>query len=272
MTGSSPGLGDRWFSYSDPRPAADVRLFCLPYAGSGASAFRAWPAAFGPRVEVVAVQLPGREQRMRERPVIEPAHVAAAIATEANRPYAIFGHSMGGRLAFEVARELRRTGRPLPVRLYPSGTNPPHLPIAGPLAGLSTMADEELTTRVAAAGGVPEEVLAVPKLFGLFLPVLRADLGWVDDYTFAEEPPLPMPVVAFAGETDQVATPTRMRGWDRHTEAAFTLHTLSGGHFFPHEQLDRLSNLIEADLFETGPPISSARPNRVPPRTGSHRL
>jgi surfactin synthase thioesterase subunit len=254
MTESPVELRDRWFSHPDPRPAADVRLFCLPHAGSGASVFRPWPAAFGPRVEVVAVQLPGREQRMRERPVIEPARVADAIAGEADRPFAIFGHSMGGRLAFEVARELRRTGRQLPLRLYASGTNPPHLPTAGPFAGLSTVADEELMTRLAEAGGVPQEVLAVPELFALFLPVLRADLGWVDDYTLVEEPPLPMPVVAFAGETDPVATPELMRTWDRHTEAAFTLHTFPGGHFFLHEHLDRLSDLIEADLLGTGLP------------------
>lgn len=261
MTESTAGVRDRWFSHPDPRPTADVRLFCLPHAGSGASGFRPWPAAFGPRIEVVAVQLPGREQRMREQPVIEPARVADAIAAEADRPYAIFGHSMGGRLAFEVARELRRSGRPLPVRLYPSGTNPPHLPTAGPFAGLSKVADEELAAHLAAAGGVPQEVLAVPELFALFLPVLRADLGWVDDYAFVEEPPLPMPVVAFAGQADQVATPELMQSWDRHTEAAFALHTLPGGHFFLHEQLDRLSDLIEADLLGTehgGPPGSRA--------------
>src|ERR1700741_2675334 len=107
----------RWLSFPAPRRAAELRLFCLPFAGAGASAFREWPSAFGPRVEVVAVQLPGREQRIRERPVIDSTEGWSTIAAPADRPYAIFGPSMGARLAFEVVRELRRAGRPLPLRL-----------------------------------------------------------------------------------------------------------------------------------------------------------
>jgi surfactin synthase thioesterase subunit len=249
MSDSPQALRDLWLGNAEPRPTAEVQLFCLPYAGSGASAFRAWQAAFGPRVEVLPVQLPGREQRMRERPAVEPARVAAVIAAAADRPYAVFGHSMGGRLGFEVVRELRRTGGPLPARLYPSATNPPHLPTSGPFAGLSRMDDGELTRRLAEGGGVPAEVLAVPELFTLFLPVLRADLGWVDDYVYTDGPPVPVPVVAFAGEEDPVAPPDRMAGWQRHTEATFRLHVLPGGHFFLHEHVDRLAGLITGDLL-----------------------
>ena len=239
----------RWLAFPSPRPDADVRLFCLPFAGAGANAFREWPSAFGPRVEIAAVRLPGREQRIREAPVIEPEHVAEAVADAADRPFAIFGHSMGARLAFEVVRELRRTGGPLPLRLYPSGINPPHLPTAGPFAGLSRASDEELLAGVAEGGGVPEAVLAVPELLSLFLPVLRADLTWVDDYVCADAPPLPVPVVAFAGDADPVAPPSRMDGWHGHTTGGFTLHTLPGGHFFLIDQLPRVAALIEEDLL-----------------------
>lgn len=239
----------QWLTVSDPRPDAELRLFCLPFAGAGANTFREWPSVFGPRVEIAAVRLPGREQRIRERPVIDPVEVASTIAAAADRPYAIFGHSMGARLAFEVVRELRRTGRPLPLRLYPSGINPPHLPTMGPFAGLSKRSDEELLTGVAEGGGVPDAVLAVPELLSLFLPVLRADLTWVDDYVYTEGPPLPVPVVAFAGDTDPVAPPSRMDGWHDHTEAGFTLHTLPGGHFFFLDHLPRVAELIEKDLL-----------------------
>jgi surfactin synthase thioesterase subunit len=239
----------RWLAFPGPRPEADVRLFCLPFAGAGASAFREWPHAFGPRVEIAGVRLPGREQRISEPPVVEPAEIAAAIAGAVDRPFAIFGHSMGACLAFEVVRELRRTGAPLPLRLYASGAGPPHLPVTGPFAGLSTVDDHELMTRVAEGGGVPSSVLAVPELFALFLPVLRADLTWVDGYTYTDGPPLPVPVVAFAGETDPVAPPTSMGGWRDHTTAGLTLHTLPGGHFFVVDQLPRLAALIEDDLL-----------------------
>jgi surfactin synthase thioesterase subunit len=240
---------DPWLSFPDPRPGADIRLICLPYAGGAASVFRAWPKAFGPRVEVVAVQLPGREQRIRERPVVDPEQVAAAVDRAADRPYAIFGHSMGGRLGFDAIRLLRAAGRPLPVRFYPSGANPPHLPAAGPLAGLSKVDDDEFAARLVAAGGVPAEVVAEEELFELFLPMLRADIAWVDGYTYTEGPPLPVPVTAFGGTADPVAPPSRLPAWREHTTAAFTLHTLPGGHFFLHDRLPELSEVIEADLL-----------------------
>jgi surfactin synthase thioesterase subunit len=246
MTGSAQ---DPWFSCPDPRPGADFRLICLPYAGGAASVYRSWPKVFGPRVEVVAVQLPGREQRIRERPAVEPEQVASAIARMADRPYAIFGHSMGARLGFEVIRILRATGRPLPVRFYPSGATPPHVPSTGPLAGLSTMDDEELGARLVAAGGVPAEVVAERELFTLFLPMLRTDFAWVDGYTYTDGPPLPVPIVAFAGAADPVALASRLPGWREHTTESFTPHTLPGGHFFLHDRLPEMSALIEADLL-----------------------
>jgi surfactin synthase thioesterase subunit len=240
---------DPWFSVPDPRPGADVRLFCLPYAGGAASVYRAWPKAFGPRVEVVAVQLPGREQRIRERPAVEPEQVASAIARMADRPYAIFGHSMGARLGFDVIRILRATGRPLPVRFYPSGATPPHVPSTGPLAGLSTMDVEEFGARLVAAGGVRAEVVAERELFELFLPMLRTDFAWVDGYTYTDGPPLPVPIVAFAGASDPVALASLLPGWREHTTESFTTHTLPGDHFFLHDRLPEMSALIEADLL-----------------------
>ena len=107
-----------WFLTFRAEPAAPVVLFCLPPAGAGASCYRQWPAALGPEVEVRAVQLPGRENRLAEEPRIDVAGLAAAVAEAADRPYALFGHSMGGRLAYEVIRELRRTGGPLPRVVY----------------------------------------------------------------------------------------------------------------------------------------------------------
>ena len=246
------GPNDPWLTYPDPRPGADVRLFCLPYAGGAASVYRAWPKAFGPRVEVVAVQLPGREQRIRERPAVEPEQVASAIARVADRPYAIFGHSMGARLGFEVIRILRAAGRPLPVRFYPSGSTPPHLRYTGPLSGLSTVDDAELGARLVAAGGVPAEVVAEPDLFELFLPMLRADFAWVDGYTYTEGPPLPIPMMAFAGAVDPVALASGLPGWGEHTTESFTLHTLPGNHFFLYDRLPEISALIEADLLAAG--------------------
>ncbi|HEY0639557.1 MAG TPA: alpha/beta fold hydrolase [Pseudonocardiaceae bacterium] len=241
---------DRWFSSPVRRTAARAQLFCLPYAGGGASVFRAWPRAFGPEVEVLPVQLPGRESRFAEPAVVDAVAVAEAIAARADRPFAVFGHSMGGRLGFEVVRELRRTGRELPVRLYASGARPPDVMLDdGPFDGASRVSDEELTERLARGGGVPAEVLNEPELLELVLPVIRTDFGWLDDYSFTEEPPLPVPVVVFAGEGDTIVTPAEITGWARHTTAGCHVHHLPGGHFFLNDHGDELVRLIEADLL-----------------------
>ncbi|MCZ7438060.1 lantibiotic dehydratase [Micromonospora sp. WMMC241] len=253
-----------WFVSTGSRPEAPVRLFCLPYAGAGASAFRRWPAAFDPGVEVLPVQLPGRENRITEDPRFSVADVADAIASRADRPYAIYGHSMGGRLGFEVVRELRRTGRPLPLRLYVGGARAPHVAAPGLFDGLSRADDEELLRRLGDGGGLPAELLEHPELVELLLPLLRADFGRVDDYRYVPGEPLPVPIVAFAGDHDGAVTREQNAAWAEHTAAGFTLHELAGGHFFLHDRLPELAALIGADLAAATTPGSATTPGAAP--------
>ena len=270
-----------WFVSVGSRPQAPVRLFCLPYAGAGASAFRRWQEAIGPDVEVLPVQLPGRENRINEDPRFDVAEVAEAIAARADRPYVLYGHSMGGRLGFEVVRELRRTGGPLPLRLYVGGARAPHVTAPGLFDGLSRADDEELLRRLADGGGLPAELFAHPELVELLLPLLRADFGRVDGYRYVPGEPLPVPIVAFSGRDDRAVTREQNAAWAEHTAAGFTLHELAGGHFFLHDQLPELLALIRADLTgaaqntRTGVPAAGTDPVRAAGRGttgGAHRV
>ncbi|GHJ55041.1 hypothetical protein Nm8I071_43480 [Nonomuraea sp. TT08I-71] len=270
-----------WFVSVGSRPQAPVRLFCLPYAGAGASAFRRWQEAIGPDVEVLPVQLPGRENRINEDPRFDVAEVAEAIAARADRPYVLYGHSMGGRLGFEVVRELRRTGGPLPLRLYVGGARAPHVTAPGLFDGLSRADDEELLRRLADGGGLPAELFAHPELVELLLPLLRADFGRVDGYRYVPGEPLPVPIVAFSGRDDRAVTREQNAAWAEHTAAGFTLHELAGGHFFLHDQLPELLALIRADLTgaaqttRTGVPAAGTDPVRAAGRGiagGVHRV
>ncbi|MEU8312740.1 thioesterase domain-containing protein [Micromonospora sp. NPDC048887] len=256
-----------WFVSAGSRPEAPVRLFCLPYAGAGASAFRRWADEFGAGVDVVPVQLPGRENRITEDPRFHVADVADAIASRADRPYAIYGHSMGGRLGFDVVRELRRTGRPLPLRLYVGGARAPHIDGPGPFDGLSRASDEELLRRLGDGGGLPAELLDHPELVELLLPLLRADFDRVDSYRHVPGEPLPVPIVVFAGRTDRAVSREQSAAWADHTAAGFALHELDGGHFFLHDRLPELAALIRADLTaaptDTRPGTPDAGPDPV---------
>jgi surfactin synthase thioesterase subunit len=226
-----------------------VRLFCLPYAGAGASAYRLWRNAFGPDVDLRPLTLPGRESRLAEPPVIDPAEVAQTIAASAELPYAIYGHSMGGRLGFEVIRLLRERGAPLPVRFYAAACRPPDARGEALFDNIAGLPEPEFLDVMRAGGGVPEEVLAEPELLAVVLPALRADLAWLDRYAYTLDEPLPVPIVTFAGTHDPAVTPEEIAGWARHTSAGWRGHEVQGGHFFLHSHVDEVVRLIRADLL-----------------------
>lgn len=225
-----------WFVCPQPRPDAAAQLFCLPYAGAGASAFHRWHAAIGPDVEVLAVQLPGRENRIVEDPGFDVVDIADAIAARADRPFALYGHSLGGRYAFEITRHLHRAGGTLPVTLYVGGCRAPHIRASGPFDGLSTLDDDELLRRVVEGGGLSDAVLAEPELVELLLPVLRADFQKLDDYVFAAGEPVGVPIVAFAGREDRAVPLVDIEAWERHAGAGLTVHEVDGDHFFLHDE------------------------------------
>ncbi|MFG1918413.1 thioesterase domain-containing protein [Micromonospora sp. NPDC048898] len=251
-----------WFLSAGSRDPAPVQLFCLPYAGAGAGVFRNFPGRFGPDVEVLPVQLPGRENRISEDPRFRVVDVASAIAGRTTGPYAIYGHSMGGRLGFEVVRELRRAGRPLPLRLYVGGARAPHVTAPSIFDGLSQVDDDELLRRLRTGGGLPAGVLEHPELVDLLLPLLRADFERVDTYRYRPEEPLPVPIIAFTGRRDPAVTREQSAAWREHTAAGFILHELDGGHFFLHDALPELADAIRADLtaaLTAEPPAAAPR-------------
>ncbi len=232
----------RWWR-GTPSPAAEVLLFCLPHAGAGAAAYREW--AFGPRIGVEPVLLPGRETRITEDPTPDPTRVAAAIAQRADRPYAIFGHSMGARLGFHAVRELRRMGAPMPLRLFVSAARPPDTELD---RRYSHLADDELFDAVTELGGMPAELAEHDELRALVLPILRADLAWLEACEPADEAPLPVPIVALSADGDSIASPEYVAGWARHTSAGFRQVTFAGGHFYLEEHLPAIIALIRDEI------------------------
>jgi medium-chain acyl-[acyl-carrier-protein] hydrolase len=245
---------DPWIVRPRPLPDAKLRLFLLPHAGAGASFFRGWADAFSPQlgVEVCAVQLPGRETRMREPPFDrwEPlvAALSEALVPHLDLPYAVFGHSTGAMVGFELARTYRRSGRPLPVHLFPSGRPAPHLPR---MLFTYDLPDEGFIDSVRELGGIPEEVLAHRELMGLVLPILRADMAVNELYEYREEPPLDVPITVYGGLADPRAEVEHLEAWAQHTTAAFRTHIFPGDHFYlttgRHQVLDTLAR----DLAET---------------------
>jgi medium-chain acyl-[acyl-carrier-protein] hydrolase len=232
-------------------PAARLRLFCLPHAGAGASLFQPWSRLLPREIQVCPIHLPGRETRLRERPETDlPVLVrdlADAIVPYLDLPCAIFGHSMGAALGFELTRELRRRGQITPRHLVMSGARAPQVrPTTAPLAAL---ADPLFMEAVQARyGRFADEILREPALLALIAPILRADLALIETYCCTPEPPLACAISVLGGASDSTVTEPELRAWSVQTSAGFELAMLPGGHFFPQESRDEVLRALEQRL------------------------
>ena len=215
------------------RQAHGVRLLCIPYAGGGPSIFRHWGQYLSTEVEVCAVQLPGREARMKEAPIRELrrliTELSEAVEPCLDRPLALFGHSIGGLIAFELARELRRRHGVEPVHLFVSGCPAPQLADDDSLHDLP---EDEFLERMRRFNGTPREVLEHPEMMQLMLPALRADFALRDTYVHAREAPLRCGLSALGGMKDDSVRTEKLEQWKEHTSEGFQLWLFPGDHFF----------------------------------------
>jgi medium-chain acyl-[acyl-carrier-protein] hydrolase len=236
--------------YRKPRPQARLRLFCFPYAGGGASVYRTWGDDLPPAVEVCPVQLPGRESRMSERAYTNIDDlVAAAIPVLTpffDRPFALFGHSMGSLIAFELARALRDRGGPQPLHLFASGHRAPQL--SKDEAPIYNLPEDQFIEELRQFNGTPELVLQNAELMTLLLPVLRADFELVGTYQVKPGPPLSIPISAFGGVDDHEVSPEALAAWQAETAGPFSRRLYPGDHFFIHSARDSLLRDVSADL------------------------
>ncbi len=244
-----------WITCPTPNPAAPLRLFCLPFAGGGASIFRAWGRALSPAIEVCPIQLPGRENRFRE-----PAHtdvlplaeiLASQIQLYADKPFVLFGHSMGALLAFELTKILQRQNAPLPLMLFLSAHRAAHLPPRR--TPMHALPDEEFIEKLRRFGGFPDEILEHQELLDFLLPTLRADLTLCDSYRYVPDASLNCPLQLYAGRQDTEVSPEEIEAWNEHTTQAASLHVFPGGHFFLRSDADALMQAIAKASAQIGP-------------------
>jgi medium-chain acyl-[acyl-carrier-protein] hydrolase len=238
-----------WIVRPRPNPRAALRLVCFPYAGAGASVFRTWPSSLPGHVEVLAVELPGRESRFTEPPFDQlgplVTAVTDAVAGELSDRFAIFGHSMGALLGFSFAHELRRRLRREPVHLFVSGRRAPQLPDLLPMHQLSK---RDLLDRLRLLGGVPDAVLQETKLMEIFLPILRADIAVSEAGDMAPDAPLGCPITALGGVADPRANMDELRAWSVQTTAPFDCEMFPGGHFFIQSARDAVLDSLSRRL------------------------
>ena len=225
-----------WLSCTQPNSKATARLFCFPYAGGGAWIYRTWGQSLQSLIEVHSIELPGHGQRLIEEPVTQLesliASLAKAMEPYLDKPFAFFGHSLGGLIAFELIKFLHQSVRVYPFHLWVSATRAPHLP--HPRAPIHMLPDGDLIREVQRYNGTATEILNSAEFMQLLLPALRADFTILETYSYKEHPPLPCPITAFFGENDTITSEREVAAWKKHTSQKFSLQKFSGDHFFIH--------------------------------------
>ncbi|XYI02621.1 thioesterase II family protein [Sorangium sp. So ce1128] len=223
---------NQWFFVPRRSPRPRVRLLCFPYAGGNANLFRTWPDDLQASTEVWAVHLPGRGARFGEPAFTRMAPLLDALeevmVQSLDTPYALFGHSMGGLVAFELTRRLRRRGAALPVHLFISGREAPEVPDVA----IHALPDDEFIAALSHYGGMPANVLREPELMKVLLPVLRADFAVFETWKHVKEEPLDLPISVFGGLDDAMLPLPHIDGWCAQTRGKFAVHLFPGDHFF----------------------------------------
>ena len=217
------------------RPMASMRLLCIPFAGGGALAFRGWAELLPPQVEAYAVQLPGREDRLREsafeqwQPMMQA--LVAAVAPLPHQPTAIFGHSLGAVVGLELGRWMQ-AAQPGRLRHLFVSARPWPGTCSGEQDAMHALSDDALIVELDRQYGSLSTSLSHPDIRELTIPTLRADLRLLESFDYMRAAPLDCPLTVFAGTQDPATNASSIAAWQHETSSAFRTHTLDGDHFF----------------------------------------
>jgi medium-chain acyl-[acyl-carrier-protein] hydrolase len=245
---------DSWIACRKSNPQARLRLFCFPYAGTGASIFRTWSDGLPADVEVCPVQFPGRGTRLMETPFTQLSPLvqglAQALVPLLDKPFAFFGHSLGALVGFELARQLRRQSGVQPVRLFVSADRAPQIPHRD--RPIHALPEGEFLEELRRLNGIPGKVLEEVELMQMMLPVLRADFAVYETYVYSTEPPLNCPISTFGGLQDHRVSRGDLEAWRDQTSDTFSLRMFPGDHFFWNTTQPLLLQVLSQELRGDG--------------------
>ncbi|MBB1242388.1 thioesterase [Streptomyces durbertensis] len=234
-----------------PVPGAALRLFLFHHAGGSHLLYRDWVRHFPADWEVHLLDAPGRG-RLSHLPACPDVESLVdffrdEIVLAMDRPFAFFGHSMGGLAAYELTNRLAAEGLPEPVWLGLSARGAPRL--HGEPENRHAMPDDELRRHLAAMGGTPPEVLADEDVWQLLSPMIRNDLRLVETWRPRPgTPPLRVPLSVFGGTEDVVVPPSRLTAWERHARRFLGLHLFEGDHFYFRDRTPEMVGLVSEGI------------------------
>lgn len=244
-------IKSKWFVTPKANPDAKLRLHCFPYSAGNASTYTSWVEHLSEDIELVAIQPPGRARRMGEAAYTSMADLIAGLCAEIepwlDKPYVIFGHSLGSRVGFELIHQALQRQWRMPEHFIASGSNAPHicrkhkriyqLEQAEFIAGLKQFSPTTAT-----------EIFDNENLLKLFMPMMRADFTIADTYFREVGEPLDIPVSVFCGSTDTDAPEHEMSTWQAHFTQPLNCDVFEGGHFFIEDNSEAVVARVNAIL------------------------
>jgi medium-chain acyl-[acyl-carrier-protein] hydrolase len=227
-------LLNNWFPYNSKLIDKGLRLYCFSYAGGSAGVYKSWINNIH-GINVYPVQLPGREQRTGESLLKSVNEIIDSIINSIypfieETSFAFFGHSMGALIAFELTRELMKRNLNLPVHLFVSGANAPHLPSRSPI--MYNLPDKEFIQELKNYNGTVPEIFENEEFIDFLMPLLRADFSVVDLYEYKDGLHFTVPITALGGTKDPYVNEEELSAWKRYTTGPFSQIMYEGDHFF----------------------------------------
>jgi medium-chain acyl-[acyl-carrier-protein] hydrolase len=240
-----------WFEHLSRTKTPMLRVFCMPYAGGSADIYRGWQRWFPEQIDICLVHLPGRGTRVREEPFTQLTPLVKAIAAhiggEIKVPYALYGHSMGALISFELGRELFGKHHNSPAHVFVSGCRAPQWPKTEPPT--FNLPHDKFIHELKRLNGTPREVLDDRELMEVFLKILRADFEIVDTYEYHPKERLSCPITVYGGLQDEDVSVESCRAWQEQTSANCKVHMFEGDHFFMRDPQSEFGWAFRNDIM-----------------------
>lgn len=219
------------------REQRSIQVICLPFSGGSGYAFQPLAKYYPENWEVKTITFPGRGQRIREALLYNMEDFLEdswqQIKDLLHEPYVLFGHSLGGTLAYLLAHKAKKEGYPLPLHLILSGTEGPSVPTKTPYRYLISKAD--FKAKLISYGGISDEILNDEAAFDFFEPIIRADFQVIETWQYQEQPKLSIPITVITG-TEEDMTQAEIQLWQKEFSNPIRFKQMSGNHFFLFEQ------------------------------------
>ncbi|WP_246844226.1 type I polyketide synthase [Hydrocoleum sp. CS-953] len=225
-----------WIAYHKPKPNASTRLFCFHPWGASASIYQQWSDALPPEIEVLPIQLPGRQRRLQEQPFTDFASLievlADVLSPYLDKPFAFFGHSMGAFIAFELAYFLEEKHNLKPMQLFLSGVVPPSDNTL--LEKIESLSEAERLNYLLEISEIPKTISEDPSLFNELMNIFKADFQLLKSYYYhyVEKKPLNCPISSFSGVDDNTLSDRQLSHWSEYTNSNLKIDRIPGKHMF----------------------------------------